>query len=276
VPVQLKTNPGRTRLAQLHILRSSALKIWFQSSHTRLTCTKALLPFQFAISLYDAANLFICADWRISRLLISTIRRLQLLLCSRFLFRICDIACSHIARLADIGTRVSDTWMQHELDRINLGRLQVQKVLLGIADAHTKICAECQGRCCGGPRERDTFIDRVLQNPLTPHRGARGPQLSLSSDTEAIVGRCPQLTSQGCRLSFEQRPIQCVTYFCAPAAASFSPEHCRTAISCTVRLLIIELEVASVMIRTRLRHLRTNILAAKQSLADRIGRSVQQ
>lgn len=204
------------------------------------------------------------------------VRCLQLLLCSRFLFRICDIACSHIARLADIGTRVSDPWMQRELGRINLGRIQVQKVLLGIADAHAKICAECQGRCCGGPRERDTFIDRVLQNPLTPHRGARGPQPALSLDTETIVGCCPQLTPQGCRLPFEQRPIQCATYFCAPAAASFSPDHCRIAISCTVRMLIIELEVAAVMIKTRLRHLRTNILAAKQSLADRIGRSAQQ
>jgi len=233
---------------------------------------KTLTPVQFAAYLYDAAKPSNCADGRISRLLISAIRRLQLLLCSRPLFRICDVVCSHIARLADGGPHMYETWTQGELDRINLERIQIQRRLHDVAASHARICSECQGRCCGGTRERDTFIDRVLQNPLTPHRSARGPRLSLSFDMENVIGCCSQLTPQGCRLPFEQRPIQCVTYFCATAAASFSPERCRTATSCIVRLINVELKVAIVAIRTRLRHLRTNILAAKQNLVNRIGK----
>jgi hypothetical protein len=236
---------------------------------------KTLTPAQSAASYRYAAKPSNFVNRRISRLLINSIRRLQLLLYSRPLFRICDVVCSHIARLADGGPHTYETWTQDELDRINFERIQIQHRLHDIAASHARICSDCQGRCCKGTRERDTFIDRVLQNPLTPHRSARGPRMLLSFDTGKVVGYCSQLTPQGCRLPFEQRPIQCVTYFCNTAIASFSPEQYRIATSCIVRLINVELKVAMVTIRTRLRHLRTNILTAKQNLADCIGKLSQ-
>ena len=57
--------------------------------------------------------------------------------------------------------------------RLNRERKAFQRDLNQIGGTHSHVCADCKGKCCGGARERDAFIDRVLQVPDTSHFKAR-------------------------------------------------------------------------------------------------------
>ncbi len=179
------------------------------------------------------------------------LQRARLLLYSRSFFRTCDIVCNHAARLADADGVLSGERASSRLAELNQKRLAPQRVLEEVGRSHIDACADCRGRCCHGPRERDTFIDRVVQDPLTPHRGARGPNHPAASKEERTC--CPNLTSEGCTLPFEQRPIQCVTYFCQAAIDRLSPEQCAAASSAVKSLMGVQVETVTAAVSSRLR-----------------------
>lgn len=193
--------------------------------------------------------------------------RARLILCSRSAYRFFDIVCSHVARILDGRGRLAEADGRRELDRLNLARAEQQRILREIGAKHAAACADCEGRCCHGPRERDTFTDRVLQEPETAERGARRPKGPCDpsrrlaklecpthvADSQPMPNCCPELTSEGCRLPFELRPIQCVTYFCQACIRDFSREDCGVTSAAVKRLIGIEVAVALLALKLRLR-----------------------
>ncbi len=148
---------------------------------------------------------------------------------SRPLFRTCEIICNHAARLLFKKEALANEAVRDELDRLNRRRIDFQKDLNQIGGSHGHVCAECKGKCCGGPRERDAFIDRIVQLPDTPHLKARrtegemaayrlmgqNPTISTAvTEAGCVAGYCPELTVEGCRIPYELRPMQCTAYFC--------------------------------------------------------------
>jgi len=177
--------------------------------------------------------------------------RARILFYSRFLYRICDIICNHIARLAEAGRGLASPPSASRLARLDQERVRHQSRLEELGKAHMSACTDCAGRCCHGPRERDTFVDRMLRDPRTSHRGARGPDRPIGS----ARGRscCPQLTPDGCKLPYDQRPIQCVTYFCRATVDRFSPQECADGAAALAGLMGIEVAVAAEAVAARLR-----------------------
>jgi hypothetical protein len=181
---------------------------------------------------------------------------------SRFVFRFCDVTCNHIARLADSGGGLDRDHERERLDQLNHERAALQVRLLEISRPYIEVCAGCKGRCCHGPRERDTFIDRVVQDPATPHRAARrrGSRREceaectvITAEAERAPGCCPQLTVQGCDLAGKTRPIQCVTYFCWAMARALSPAERAESAAAVLRLMGIEVETTRLALGARVR-----------------------
>ena len=190
------------------------------------------------------------------------------LFCSKPLFRTCEIVCNHAARVLVRTDRLVNPDLQGDLDRLNRKRIGFQRDLNAIGGSHSHVCAECRGKCCGGPRERDAFIDRILQDPATSHLGARrrmgemaayatvraGADGSVAAAVaECVHGECPELTVEGCRIPYELRPIQCTAYFCRTAIDVLSEEECRTGIRALVGLMRIQIRTVGLAIRSRLR-----------------------
>jgi hypothetical protein len=152
----------------------------------------------------------------------------RFLLYSRPLFRTCEIVCNHTARILDGGRIFSE--LDGKVSELNALRARYQRILNRIGKSHGHVCAECKGECCGGQRDRDAFLDRILQNPATPLREARNKRPS--SDYVAAGcnpgshGHCAELTSTGCKIPYDQRPIQCTAYFCSPCIDVLSDKEC--------------------------------------------------
>lgn len=176
----------------------------------------------------------------------------MLLLLSRPVFRTCEVACNHAARLAASGAALSGAQARGVLSLLESRRSALQARLGEIGAGHARVCADCKGRCCGGPRERDAFIDRILQDPATPHRGARGPGRDGTPCGGHDSGCCPGLTEDGCRIPYRLRPIQCTAYFCAAAVAALSDEERREAIRALTGLMGVQLRTVFALVWLRL------------------------
>ncbi len=182
---------------------------------------------------------------------------------ARPLFRCWEIACNHLARLISHEERMRTPAFQRQLAQLNLRRMEIQRGLARISQSHAHVCAQC-GYCCKGTRERDAFLDRVLQDPHTPHLGARrregqmiGFLIAQSQNrllhTEAVPmpKACSELTCKGCRLPNELRPMQCLAYFCGAAVRALSQEECEQGIRLIRQLLRLQTDAVKLALRSR-------------------------
>lgn len=196
------------------------------------------------------------------------VKRERFVFYSRPLFRTCEIICNHAARLFFRRDALARDRFQDELERLNRERIDYQRDLNAIGGSHGHVCADCKGKCCGGVRERDAFIDRIVQDPDTIHLSARRtegqmPAYKLMSgpdsgsvavmEAEPVAGHCPELTTQGCRIPYELRPIQCTAYFCRKTIDELSHEECDRGIRALAGLMRVQLRTVGLAIKSRLR-----------------------
>jgi hypothetical protein len=189
--------------------------------------------------------------------------RMRFLFYARPLFRAWEIVCNHLARWLTHRGALQDVRYQRQLAQLNLRRMAIQRALAEISRSHAHVCAQC-GYCCKGTRERDAFLDRVLQNPQTAHLGARrrtgemvGFQLAqaqnrlLHQGATRPPGCCHELTCQGCRLPNELRPMQCLAYFCGAAVRALSQQECEQGIRLIRQLLRLQWDAVRLAARSR-------------------------
>lgn len=183
----------------------------------------------------------------------SHLPRIRFLLWSRPMFRTCEIVFNHAARVLERGRSLETR--KAELEELNHKRRKYQRVLNRIGNSHDHVCAECKGKCCGSVRERDAFTDRVLQFPETSHRAARRKSGEMVPHTltggcraaegaEPVPGFCPELTTKGCRIPYELRPIQCTAYFCNAAINELSPHECEIGSKALIGLMKVQIKTA--------------------------------
>ena len=185
---------------------------------------------------------------------------------SRPLFRTCEIICNHAARIFFKRQALAHEQVRVELDRMNQERIGYQRDLNVIGGSHGHVCADCKGKCCGGVRERDAFIDRVIQHPETEHLSARrktGEMVAYKlmgerdgsvavMEAECVGGHCPELTVQGCKIPYELRPIQCTAYFCRKTIDELTPQECDKGIRALAGLMGVQLRTVGLAIRSRM------------------------
>lgn len=170
---------------------------------------------------------------------------------SRPLFRTCEIVCNHAARLLDSGLRQDSA--ECEITELNTRRARYQRILNRIGNSHGHVCAECKGECCGGQRERDAYLDRILQNPATPIRTARNKRptsdYTTAGCTPGAHGHCAELTKTGCKIPYDQRPIQCTAYFCSPCIDALSSSQCEIGTKALGALMGIQMKSVGLALR---------------------------
>jgi len=171
---------------------------------------------------------------------------------SRPVFRTSDIVCNHAARIIDRGRSLGSSACANKLYELEHRRRKLQRVLNRVGTHHGHVCAECKGECCGGVRERDAFLDRVMQCPTTEVRSARNR--AASGHTPAKYqghGSCPELTDQGCRIPYELRPIQCTAYFCWPATNAIPDKPLSVGIKALSGLVRLQVQTVLTAIKGR-------------------------
>lgn len=189
--------------------------------------------------------------------------RMVFLFYSRPVFRAWEIFCNHAARLLAHKERMRSVQCSRVWAQLNLQRMEIQRGLGRISNSHAHVCAAC-GYCCKGTRERDAFLDRVIQQPDTEHLGARrrtgemvGLRLAraqgrvLHLDAPKAHGSCNELTCNGCRLPQDLRPMQCLAYFCGAAVKALSQEECEEGIRLLKQLLKLQWQAVKLAARTR-------------------------
>lgn len=189
--------------------------------------------------------------------------RWRFLFYARPVFRICEIVCNHLVRILVHPQRRMAPYFQREWARLNLQRMEIQRALGHISRSHAHVCAQC-GHCCQGTRERDAFLDRLLQDPTTSLTGARrrqGEMIALvharagkrllHTDASPVPRACAELTSKGCRIPNELRPMQCSAYFCGAAIRALSQQECEQGIRLIQQLLQLQIAAVKVALRTR-------------------------
>lgn len=189
--------------------------------------------------------------------------RMVFLFYARPLFRAWEIACNHLTRWLIDRRALQDVRYQRQLAQLNLRRMEIQRALSEISRSHAHVCARC-GHCCKGTRERDAFLDRILQDPTTEHLGARrrtGEMIGFQRAREANrvlhlgaehpPGCCNELTCRGCRLPNELRPMQCLAYFCGAAVRALSQTECERGIRLIRQLLRLQWDAVWLAVRSR-------------------------
>ena len=186
---------------------------------------------------------------------------------SRPLFRTCEIISNHAARIFLKKSSLAKPGLRNKLGELDDRRKAFQGDLNRIGNSHGYVCAECKGKCCGGARERDAFLDRVLQDPDTSHLKARrkcgemaaykllaagNKPIAVAEDAERVDGFCPELTVQGCRIPYDLRPIQCTAYFCNKTVDALSQHECTTGIKALYGLMKIQLQAVLLAFRSSL------------------------
>lgn len=170
--------------------------------------------------------------------------KLLFLLYSRPLFRTCEIVCNHAARLLDSGRSLENKPV--EVSILNNRRARYQRVLDRVSKSHGELCAECKGKCCGGQRDRDAFLDRVLQDPATISRSARNKisaeEYAKAGCSSESHGHCAQLTSTGCKIQYDRRPIQCTAYFCSPCINALTDSQCKLGTKALAALMGVQMQ----------------------------------
>lgn len=190
--------------------------------------------------------------------------RLCFLFYARPVFRAWEIICNHLARLLIHKERRALPQFQKEWARLNLRRMEIQRELGRISRSHAHVCAQC-GHCCQGTRERDAFLDRILQDPSTPHiqarrrigemivlAQARADKRLLHSDAPPAPNACSELTCRGCRIPNELRPMQCLAYFCGAAVRALPQQECEEGIRLIRQLLRLHWDAVKLAWRTRI------------------------
>lgn len=186
----------------------------------------------------------------------SRIKRELFVFYSRPLFRTCEIFSNHAVRLFVKKSSLTQIKLRNELSNLNKVRIKYQSDLNEIGGSHEHICADCKGKCCGGVRERDAFIDRIIQDPDTSHlrprrkngemaayKLAKEDEKFLIKDAKWVEGHCPELTIEGCKIPYELRPIQCTAYFCRDTIDELSKEECETGIKALAGLMKVQQKV---------------------------------
>ncbi len=179
---------------------------------------------------------------------------------SRFLFRTCEVSCNHVARVLDGGALAVDSF-SGQLALLESRRRRLQRVLRRIGASHDSVCADCKGKCCGGVRERDAYIDRILQDPATPNKKARrltGELVKLTDEQRAafadaiwVEGHCRELTNKGCRIPCDLRPIQCAAYFCGPTVRQLSQKEGKMSNGVNLALMSVQLKTVGLAFKAR-------------------------
>lgn len=191
----------------------------------------------------------------------SRIKRELFLFYSRPLFRTCEIICNHAARLFMKKSALGHPKIREQLERLNKNRIDLQRELNSIGTGHSHICAECRGKCCGGVRERDSFIDRIIQDPETRHLSARRKSGEMPAykyithsteiaEAKPVEGFCAELTNQGCKIPYELRPMQCTAYFCRLAIRQLSETDCDRGIRALTGLMRVQFRTVILAITT--------------------------
>ena len=196
----------------------------------------------------------------------SKIKRKIFMFYSRPLFRTCEIICNHAARIFEKEKSLAR--VQSEIEELNHKRMQGQRILDRVGKSHGHVCANCKGKCCGGVRERDAFTDRILQDLDTSHRAARRKSGEMAAykamakktggsvavmDAKPVPGHCPELTTKGCRIPYELRPIQCTAYFCNPTVEELSEIECKIGIKALASLMNVQIQTVLLALKSRLK-----------------------
>lgn len=174
-------------------------------------------------------------------------KRKLMIMYSRPLFRTCEVVCNHAARILLNSKLLNRPDVRGSLAELNRRRIDHQRILGDLGQSHLTVCSECRGRCCHGGRERDAFTDRVLQDPDSPHLGARR---KTNGSTNGKT--CPELTPEGCRLPYEQRPVQCSAYFCMGTIDRLSQDECHAGIRALAGLMKVQIETVRLALKSRL------------------------
>ncbi len=197
------------------------------------------------------------------------ITRAIFILYSRTFFRTCEIVTNHISRVFFTPKALATQEVSATLGKLNSERIKLQGHLNIIGNKHAQVCADCKGECCGGRRERDAYMDRVIQRPDTEHVSARrksGRQvaydvvesskngykvLDAATPPECAHGYCPELTVEGCKLPYELRPIQCTAYFCMPTIRELPQREAKLGIASLGRIMRLQMRTAGLAIKSR-------------------------
>ncbi len=190
----------------------------------------------------------------------SRLSRIRFLWWSRPAFRTNEIIFNHAARIFERGRSLEGR--KFDLEKLDHKRRQYQRILNRIGSSHDHICADCKGKCCGGARERDAFTDRVLQLPETKHRAARRKDGEMAAHTikggcaaaegsAPVSGYCPELTTMGCRIPYELRPIQCTAYFCNATIDELSAKECNIGSKALIGLMKVQIKTATLALKSR-------------------------
>ncbi len=190
--------------------------------------------------------------------------RARFWLYARPAFRTFDLVCNHTARFLERDRGLSHRDLRAEIAELNERRMRLAHDLARVSGRHGHVCASCKGWCCGSERYRDAFIDRILQDPETSNRIPRSrrkvtreaehaplPLRGLAREVEFLPDYCPNCTADGCRMSFEHRPMQCLAYFCRRSIATLSAEECETAIDALAGLMRIQARTVALAASSR-------------------------
>ena len=70
-------------------------------------------------------------------------------------------------------------------------------------------------------------------------------------DAEPVEGHCSELTTAGCRIPYELRPIQCTAYFCSDTIEELSDEERTTGIRALSGLMGVQIKTVLLAIRVK-------------------------
>lgn len=134
-----------------------------------------------------------------------------------------------------------------DMKALNEKRQIIQKEMVALSSKY-ETCKNCPTSCCGGNYNHFTIVDHVLRmysdNPISEFSCSNKKPPTLwtmifekmktfmtnnlsyrghaSTVPSADRSGCPLLTSKGCSLVPQDRPIRCVLYTCRPFRASLS------------------------------------------------------
>ena len=121
--------------------------------------------------------------------------------------------------------------MSCRLNELNNRRKIIQREIDELSKSNS-VCAKCQGACCKGEYDHFTAINYLIRsfsdNPLKGYGDLWKPiplyalilkkimpsSKNISSGDIKQINGCPHLSTLGCNLEVEDRPIRCVIWTC--------------------------------------------------------------
>jgi hypothetical protein len=71
------------------------------------------------------------------------------------------------------------------------------------------------------------------------------------NEGQCVPGYCPELTTRGCRIPYELRPIQCTAYFCNATIDELSAKECRIGSMALIGLMKVQIATAMLALKSR-------------------------